>query len=237
MSIYKKVLKFKLSITILLLLIITILILIILYFNSDEKQVKYFQLIGGLTSGFIVVLIQFLFNWTDYTNKEKIKNLGVSRILTFRDDETIYREFIQTSKSRLWIMGVTASRFMQDFADDNRTRADKRVVIELLKNRVSVRILVPYVDFLPERDKSNFEIAKKFFEKVKGQYSNFEYRYFKHIPAHSIFVVDEECLLGPVFPNIASKDSPCIQIKATCDFAIKYLQYFETEWENAKEKS
>jgi len=63
---------------------------------------------------------------------------------------------------------------------------------------------------------------------------NFNFRYFDHTPAHSIFNFDEETIVGPVIPGISSKDTPGIHILNSSKYAKTYLDYFNKEWENAK---
>ena len=132
-------------------------------------------------------------------------------------------------------MGVTASRFMDHFADKQSDRTETRVLLDALARQVKVRILVPKSEYLASvDDKGNADRAKRCFEAVVTRHDNFECRYFSHVPAHSLVVVDEECIIGPVFPDVRSKDTPCIHITASSPYAKKYLEYFDKEWTNAK---
>lgn len=132
-------------------------------------------------------------------------------------------------------MGVTASRFMDHFADEESGRTETRVLLDALARKVKVRILVPESDYLASMgDKGNADRTKRRFTGVANRHNNFEYRYFSHVPAHSLVVVDEECIIGPVFPELRSKDTPCIHITASSPYAEKYLEYFDKEWTDAK---
>ncbi len=232
MEIFGKKITIPLRYIILALLIGSIVYSLHEYFSTDDN--KWLQLIGGLATGLILAFLHFLFDWKRFKDIENIQKLGVRRILSFRDDENFYREFILKAKSHIYVMGVTALRFMQDFADDSRDRPEKRVLLTCLDKGVVVKILVPKKEYLDESNKKKFEEVRVLFERTQGKNNNFSYRYFNHIPAHSIVIVDNECLLGPVFPNIQSKDTPCIQISLLNDFSPKYLTYFDYEWKNAQ---
>ena len=60
-------------------------------------------------------------------------------------------------------------------------------------------------------------------------------KFFNHIPSHSIFSVDETCIVGPVFPYLESKNTPALYLENSSPIAIEYLKYFETEWRNSHE--
>jgi hypothetical protein len=237
MEIFKKNIKIGLTHIIFTILIISLILLLFLFFTGNEPQDKYLQLIGGLSAGFIVFLVQFLLDWKGFREIEKYKALGIKRILSYRDDEAFYRNFIKSGNRRIWVMGVTALRFMQDFADESRKRPEKRVLIDSLEKGIEVKILMPKVSYLTTHNQKNFHTSNDFFKLVAKKYSGFEYKYFDHIPAHSIFIVDDKCLLGPVFPNTESKDSPCIQTNTHSDFSKKYIDYFQSEWEKANDGS
>lgn len=237
MNIFKKVFSIHLSKTILIALLITTAIFSYLYCKgelNDKETVLY----GGLVTGLIVAIIQFLLTWNEHLEIENIKALGVTRILPFRDDEAYYRGLIKKANKKIDVLGVTALRFMEDFGDEERSRPEKRVLLDALDKRVKVRILVPNKNNLPQKDHDGFNTSEFYFKKVKIRYPlYFEYGYFDHMPAHSMVIVDDECLLGPVFPHVSSKDTPCIQIKSESVYAKKYLDYFNEEWKNANKPS
>lgn len=233
-NIFKKRVNLFFSTIIIIILVIVIIVIACFYFIIDQTNTKLLQIIGGLLSGLVVAIVQFLFSIKDYRELEKIKALGVQRILPYRDDENFYRNFISSAKERIYVMGVTANRFMKDFADKESTRPEKQILINVLEKGVKVRILIPKESFLETKDKLNFQQARVLLEKTRESQNNFEYRYFDHIPTHSIVLVDNKCLLGPVFPNMASKDTPCIQFDSLNDYSYKYLTYFEHEWSKAQ---
>ncbi len=234
MKIFSIVISIYLSKIILVLLLIATITLGWFYYTGEANS-KHTLLFGGLVAGLIVAIIQFLFSWNEHHSIERINALGIKDILLHREDRSFYKNLISASKVRISIMGVTASRFMDHFADKQSDRPETRVLLDALSRRVKVRILVPERKFLEnEDDKRNFIKAKKQFAKVASEHKNFKYRYFSHLPTHSLVVVDEKSIIGPVFPKVRSKDTPCIFITTSSPYAEKYLDYFETEWKNAK---
>lgn len=203
-------------------------------FFCVDYGVKVSSILASLLVGLIIVIIQFLFSWAEYKTIAKIKTLGVKSILSNREEREFYQKLIENSNNSIKVMGVTASRFMQDFADkDGHNNA--KVLIMALSRGVEVKILVPKQKYLQKRDEQKANIAKDYFKKMSNEYQNFEYRYFDHEPAHSIFWVDDECILGPVFPEVKSKYTPAVYIDANSGFADKYKEYFENEWMLANE--
>ena len=132
-------------------------------------------------------------------------------------------------------MGVTALRMMQDFASESSPRDDKKVLIFVLAKGIPVKILLPKSEYLNNTsDISKHNMSKNIFDSLKNKFERFEVRYFDHVPTHSIFLVDHECIIGPVFSNYESKDTPCIYMGINNEFAKKYIDYFNLEWENSK---
>lgn len=236
MKFFNKKLKIGLAKIVLTILVMATLILGYFFFKGSLDS-KWTVLYGGLVTGLIVAIIQMLMDWYEHQQIEAFKALSIRRIIPHRDDEAYYRNLIKNSKKKIDVLGVSANRFMADFADDSVGRTEKMVLIEALQRKVNVRILVPEKQYLEEKDQAAYDQAKKYFIKVRGQFRNFEYAYFSHIPAHSIVTVDDECLLGPVFPTLSSKDSPCIQISVQSSFATPYLNYFENEWNQADKQN
>lgn len=228
-SIYKKISIYRFH----LIIVILILFLIIaLYFYITIKPISKFGIIaGGISASLIVALIQYFFSLDEFKYFSEIKKLDIKKILVSRDDEAFYSAFIKNANNKIRVMGVTALRMMNDFASENSPREDKRVLLSVLANGVSVQILLPDKKYLNKpSDQQKHDDSKAIFEKLKQKFKNFEVHYFQHVPTHSIFLVDRECIIGPVFSNYESKDTPCIHMGINNDFANKYLDYFEKEW-------
>ena len=218
---------------IILALLFSICIIGYLYFK-DDTIAKLGAFYGSLVSGLILVLIQFLFAREQHILIEKIRKLGIKNIRPDRDDRNFYESLISNAKSQIDILGVTSSRFLNHFADLDSKREESKVLIRAVERNVNVRILIPKPEFLEEKEKNDSVNAKRTLDKLKNSCNcHFSFHYFDHLPMHSIFRVDDECLVGPVFPKVSSKDSPCVHLTVKSDYARKYLDYFDAEWDKA----
>jgi hypothetical protein len=221
----------RLHIPVLILLIIATVISGYYYYQGEANN-KSTALLGSFLTGLILVILQFLFSYAEYSAMSRIQRLGVKDVLVHRDDKDFYRKLIEKAKERIDVMGVTAARFMEDFADPDSGHPETTALLQALTRRTKVRILVPDPRFLKqESDCSKAVTAANHFKAIESK--DFHYRYFEHEPAHSIVVIDDECLIGPVLPGVASRHTPAIYIERNSEYARRYLEYFEKEWDKA----
>ena len=208
--------------------------LLFLYLFLDEKDPKSYSLYGGIAIGLIMAFIQLLLAWYEHKEVEEIKKLGIKKILPHRDDEKLYKGIIENANEEIIILGNTASRFFQDFADEKRS--DKRALLDAFSRKVKFKLLLPDPKFLNEPDDiSKAAISKRRIIELSKKYPDlFECRYYDHIPYHNLVLADNECLVGPIFPDISSRHSPAIYSDTTSVFVESYLKYFDYEWEHAK---
>lgn len=201
-----------------------------LYLYGDLDK-KWADLCVGLTAGLAVAVIQFSWDWYEAQESENVRKLRVRNVLLSRDDEQYYRKLIRESHSRILVLGVTASRFLDDFADDQSPRDDKKVLVQAMARGVNVRILVPEERFVAPASKTMFARAHASMLQLKQRFPRqFDHGYFTHEPRNSMVVCDEEVIVGPSFPEKASKDTPGIHMHARSPFARAYLEHFEHEW-------
>jgi lipopolysaccharide export LptBFGC system permease protein LptF len=208
------------------------------YWYSKEEDAKLLAILGSLVAGIIVALIQFLIAWQDYSATEKLKQLQIKKVLLDRDKRDFYENYINSAKKNIDMMGVTGSRFMDHFANnDENAPSNSKVLLGAMGKGVKVRILMPDNEFLfTDEERRNETTTREKYRNIREIFpNNFEVRYFKHVPAHSIFLVDDECILGPIFPMVSSKFTPALYLKSKSPFAEKYLDYFNSEWTNADE--
>jgi hypothetical protein len=216
-----------------LLVLLFLVALICFFFFINVVDQKTAAIFGGLTTGLFIAFIQLLLSWFEHTEIEGIKKLRIKKVLPHRDDEMLYRSVISKAKDEILVLGNTALRFLNDFADESRP--DKRALIDALSRKVQVRFLLPkpkYLDNLADRDRER--IADRRIAQLTVQFKErFECRYFDHAPYHNMVRADEECLVGPIFPHISSKNSPAIYTDIKSIYVKPYLDYFEHEWEKA----
>jgi hypothetical protein len=192
-------------------------------------------LLGGLLTGLLVMLFQLYLSWYEYRNIKKFLSMGIKDVMPHRDSRDFYEVLIRNSKKRIYVMGVTANRMLDDFADMKATnREEAKVLLTAMSRGVKVQILLPKDQYLKDNLKATAGEVKTAFTAIQNKYPQFEFRYFDHDPAHSIFIVDNTCIVGPVFPDISSKDTPAIYMEDHSPFAAKYLDYYNTEWAKAQ---
>jgi hypothetical protein len=86
------------------------------------------------------------------------------------------------------VLGVTAQRFLEDFADQNTIAPkEKKVLIKALSNDVEVKILIADKDYLVNNDdKRKAEMAEPRLNELESNYTNFHCKRYKQLPTHSI---------------------------------------------------
>lgn len=231
MKIMKYSLRIKMSFIIMISLIILVIFFSFLTFKTDSQPLS--SISGGLAAGLIVAIVQFLIAWQDYQETEKLKELELIKVLYTRSDRTFYENYIRKSKKSIDMMGVTGIRFFKDFADvDPNATSNAKVLLDALERNVKVRILLPQKNYIDNIKSEDVENVRLIVSSIKERYSNYqlEVRYFDHVPTHSIFNVDDESIVGPVFPELESKYTPALFLRSSSPIAVKYSNYFELEW-------
>ena len=136
-------------------------------------------------------------------------------------------------------MGVTTVRFFNHFADTNTAASEgAKVLLNAMDRNVKVRVLLPLEDFLPnEMKRQDASRVRAQYDELKNKYpQNIEIRYFSHTATHSIFRIDDTCIIGPVFPELESKYTPALHVMTSSPMALNYMDYFESEWNQAVQK-
>ena len=216
-------------------LVILLIVLIIVLWQLEDSNSKLSGFMASLTAGLLIAIIQLSIAWCDYTKNFELRKLGLKEILYDRDERKKYEVFIKSSKRQIDVMGVTANRFFSHFADlDANASAGAKSLIYALEQGVTVRILLPLDKYLPTEEKKNAaKIVLEKYKELHKRYKIIEIRYFDHSPAHSFFRVDDTCIVGPVFPKVESKYTPALHLLNSSPMAVKYINYFDSEWEDA----
>lgn len=222
--------------------IFSIIIFAFLFFTIINSSKPAFAIDGpiyniaiGLTSGLIVALAQFLLSWFEFSTVDRIRSLRIKNVISTRDNEGYYRNLIEKSNSEIIVFGVTASRFLSDFSDPESKNPDKKVLISALNRGVNIKILVSSKKQL----KSNSQIRKyettiELKSKI-SHFKNFEFRYFDHEANTNIFLCDDDIIIGPIFSDVESKDTPSIHMNKGGALSEAYLEHFNKEWQKASE--
>lgn len=231
MKIFKIALNVNVIFIVLLLIIVAIMFSAYLYVEVAQNE-KFLSVLSGIISGLVIAIVQLCLSYYEYREISILKAMKIFSVRADRDKRDFYEQMIRDAKERIDVMGVTAERFMEHFADIDGHREESKVLLTAMSRGVKIRIFVPSKNHLSnENNKINAEQVKMKFEKVKTAYpNNFAFKYFDHPPSQSIFLVDTKCIVGPVFPKLPSKDTPSIYLSTESPFAKRYLEYFEDEW-------
>jgi len=207
--------------------VLTLLVLLVFYwycFYDDSIDSLYKNIFAGVFSGLIITFFQVFVDFETLKLNRVIKNSKLKNMLSNRNDKSYYEEILKNTTSQVSIMGVTAERFFRDFgsAEDD----DPKLIDKLLNNDVKFRLL------LTEKDGKKSDRAKDYREKY-NKYSNFNIQYFDkntYVP-QSIFIIDDQCILGPIFSQQESKNTSALHFfDKNSDFSKQYIDYFEKIW-------
>lgn len=205
-------------------------------FNLSDENWK--NIFISISAGLIIALIQFGLSWYEYTTIDKYRKMGIKNIYDNKYKEEMYGDKIYKAKQKICLMGNTAGKFLEDFANLNSKTSSKKILIEKLKNNVEVNILVGRKEIFVNQSNRlrDYERAKAIIDELLKQYpQTFKCKYYNHEPAHSIFIFDKECFIGPIFPDTSSFDVPFIHMYNESIFASNYIEYFNSEWEKSVE--
>jgi len=240
MDFFRKTATIRYSFVIFTFLIGLILLLTIVFTTDYLSGEKWSAIVPGLLTGFVVALFQALLSLQEIKKIDEYKSLKIEKILSHRKDATYYGSIISKSKKQIKVLGITAQRFLDDFANDSSNAPEQeKVLLKALDRGVKVKILVTHEDCLDnEENIQKLKSAEKKLLKLKKQSSNFDYCYYKHIPTHSIVIIDRECIVGPIFPELESKYTPAIHlIDDNSPFTEPYVNYFDQEWDKWSKNS
>jgi len=193
-------------------------------FYDDSIDSLYKNIFAGVSSGLIITFFQVFVDFETLRLNRVIKNSKLKNMLSNRNDKSYYDDLLNNATSQVSIMGVTAERFFRDFG--SAEESDKKLLDELLSKGVVFRLL------LTEKDGRKANRAKDYREKYNKK-DNFNIYYFdksSYVP-QSIFIVDDQCILGPIFSHQESKDTSALHFfDKNSDFSRQYIDYFEKIW-------
>jgi len=231
MRLLAKITQCKYSIIVFSTLFFLIALLAILYGFEFVVGQKWIPIISGLLTGFVVAAFQAWLSWEELKKLDEYDGLKIIKILPRRDDREYYGKLMSLAKKNISLQGVTALRFLEHFASEHNSREGAQVLLTALSKGVRVKILVTSSKMLvDDKHQQKARMAEPMLKALKLQYPNFEYAYFEHQPAHVVLTVDNESIVGPVFPGVSSEVTPAIHLKNTSEYVRPYLEYFEKEW-------
>lgn len=236
MGIFEKTWKLNQRNVVIVIFIVALIVSLLFVFNLCDENLK--NIFISISAGLIIALIQFGLSWYEYTTIEKYRKMGIKNIYDDKHKEEMYGDKINNAKQKICLMGNTAGKFLGDFADKDSRKVSKQFLIEKLKKGIEVKILIGKKTLFQGQSKRlrDYEDARAIIEHLKVDYpEKFKCKYYNHEPAHSIFIFDNECFIGPIFPNTTSFDIPFIHMYNESTFASNYIEYFNSEWEKSVE--
>ncbi|PFG11399.1 hypothetical protein [Marinobacter sp. LV10MA510-1] len=204
--------------------------------NSESSvDIKVATLLGGGCVGFGVATLQLFITIVEQKKISFYESLKIHDVFSDRDDKNIYRDLIEGSFQVIDVMGNTCSRLVEDFAQFEV--GSSNALIRALERSVRVRLLISNPDSLiNDGDKAAIEtktlIAAK---KLKTTFPHlFELRLLAGKASHNIMLCDNICLIGPIFDQIKSKDTPALKTDKDSIISKVYLENFEAEWKQSE---
>ena len=206
-------------------LFFSVAIITLFFFIVEDERIA--ALLGGISGGLLGVAISFLFSIYEHMQNDRFRAMGVLDILPDRRDTSYYKNIVKNAQKIVLVMGTSCIRFIEDFADP---KSDDRVLIDALNkhDNLKLTLLVPTEENMDNKSKLNFEAGKEKLEQLQNQFGDrVAIKRYNFEPRHSLVWVDGNLIVGPVFQEVESKNSPAIHLTTDSAYAKKYLDYVE----------
>lgn len=203
---------------------------------GNSSDIKVATIIGGSCVGLGVATIQLLITIIEQKKISFYESLQIYDVLEDRDDKKLYQELINGSSRVVDVMGSTCSRLMEDFGQVDNDSSN--ALVKAIERSVKVRLLISNPESIDhEADKAAIitktlpaaRVLKKKFP------TKFQIRALKNKPSHNVMLCDDICLLGPIFEQVKSKDTPALKTHKDSIISRVYLANFEAEWDSSEE--
>ena len=212
------------------LILITTLVALIFFL---AEGVKWQALAGGLLGGLTVYTFDYLSRIRVYRKLEEHEKAGFRRLLRNRHDKKYYGNILKRGKKSVRVVGTSCSRFIRDFLDRD---SEEHVLVDILRRRPDLKVclLVPSQERMNERNRSAFQSVSGQIRGVKEEFAErFQIRRFDDEARHSIVIVDDQLIAGPVFDGERSSYEPAVHVLVESRLGGKYAEYFRSQWDNA----
>lgn len=231
-AVMKTTIRMPLSYAILAGLFLLAAVTLYLFFGTTNQKLS--TIIGGICGGVVVYIISFLISIYEYRSIDRFRELGVKEVLPNRRGTDYYSELVSEAGEIVIVTGTSCSRFIDDFANKEN---DNHVLLDALrKNKgLHVKFMVPAEKYMDERSKIKFSAGEEKLRRLLADFQGrIEMRRFGHEPRHSFVRVDNDLVVGPVFVETESQDSPAIHLDVNSAYAGKYLRDFDRVWASSK---
>jgi len=217
--------------TVILYVMITVLFILLYNYWAGVEGSKVTALLGGISTGLFLVIIQFMFSWDEHVERDKLRLLGLKKVLEHKKDKQYYGELISNTRNRIDLMGKTGHHFLEDFANKGGADKEATVLLAALSRGVIVRFLLPET----AKNAQNKE-TMSLINDLSAKYDNFSCQFFEPPECHSIFVADEDVIIGPFFPGVKSMNTPALHVEHDAVLSKCYLEYFNELWKKCEKQ-
>ena len=122
MGLFEKTWQLNQRYNVILLFVLALIVSLIAVFNAQDDNLK--NIFISISAGLIIALIQFGLSWYEYITIDKYRRMGIKNIYDNKYKEEMYGEKIKNAKQKIYLMGNTAGKFLEDFANvSSRTSA------------------------------------------------------------------------------------------------------------------
>jgi hypothetical protein len=214
-------------------LLLVMAVMAVWYFFLDDQSVKMMGLVGGIVSALVVSILTFAMTIRPIQQLDRYERMGIKAVLRNRHDKDYYRRIVGEAQKDVRVMGASCTRFIEDFLD---AKSDDRVLVDALRlhRNLTVRLLAPQEQYLAESAKARSRDVDKLLEPLRQEFGDrIEIRRFPERATHSVVIVDENLIAGPIFKDDKSKYAPAVHLAMSTDFARKYSEHFDDVWQTS----
>ena len=216
------------------LLVLGLFLLALFFAFLVVEDTKAISLLGGVIGGLVVYIANFISEKWALQKLLSYKRMGIRNVLSNRHDKLYYRKIIENSTNEVMVMGVSCSRFIDDFLD---TDSDDKILIDRLRQcpDLVVQLLVPNADNMSPDTRKRFALSAKKLEQVEREFDKrVQVRRFAHKARHSFVISDDDLVAGPIFSEDHSRHAPAVHVGISTDFGKKHYEYFKKTWEQCE---
>ncbi len=203
---------------------------IVYFYSVDKKDQAIEAILAGLISGGMIFIIQASMSAYEFQITDKYRRLGVTDILGNKKNREFYGNLILSTNTDIKMLGKTAADLLDDFANENSDNEISKALLVAINKQKKVQFLLAHEDSLDDSHKAALKSVKPRLTLLQKN-ENFTVKYYDHIPAHSIFIVDNTCIVGPIFTGKSNRETPAVHLERHSQLAKHYEDYFDSEWE------
>ena len=142
------------------------------WFFKDTFSEKQISLVASLIVGFFTLALSIIINYSQLKSIDLFKALRIKHILRSRSDRDYYYNIINSAHNELWVLGVTASRFLDHYANGDSLEeiSGNKILIKKIEKGMNVRLLLASLDAnKEEKNKRKYADTLERLDKIPKQ--------------------------------------------------------------------